>query len=120
MGGWLIMNTYGASKGNPGPAGAGGVLRGDKGEWLIGFSESLGVCSSVKAEIRTVLRGFKIAQEAQVQKLWLQTDSKVVVSMLTSSNDWHLEHSFLLHQCKQLIDWEGWEVKISHCFREAN
>jgi len=32
----------------------------------------------------------------------------------------HPEHSRLLHKCKCLIQWEGWEVRISHCPREAN
>jgi len=30
--GWHILNTDGSSKGNPRPAGDGGVLRGDKGD----------------------------------------------------------------------------------------
>ena len=30
-GGWASLNTDGAAKGNPGPAGAGGVIRGDRG-----------------------------------------------------------------------------------------
>jgi len=47
------------------------VLQGDKGEWIIGFSENLGHCSSVKAEIRAVLRGLMLAREAHVPKIWL-------------------------------------------------
>ena len=75
--GWVILNTDGAAKGNPGPAGAGGVIRGDKGEWIVGFSENLGHCSSVKAEICAILRGLSIARETHVQKLWLQTDLRI-------------------------------------------
>ena len=36
-GGWVILNIAGAAKGNPGLAGMGGLLRGDKGEWRGGF-----------------------------------------------------------------------------------
>ena len=54
-GGWYVLNTDGAAKGNPGRAGAGGVLRGERGEWILGFAENLGVCSSVKAEVRAIL-----------------------------------------------------------------
>jgi len=32
--------------------------------------------------------------------------------------NWYPEHMFLLQQ--DLINWEGWEVKVSHCFRETN
>lgn len=45
--GWILLNTDGASKGNPGPAGGGGVFRGFRGEWLCGFSENIGSCTSV-------------------------------------------------------------------------
>jgi len=57
MGGWRVLNTDGAVKGGTGPAGAGGVLRDDKGEWILGFSEYLGHCTAIKAEIRAALRG---------------------------------------------------------------
>ena len=42
IGGWMVLNTDGAAKGNPGPTGAGGVLQGDAGEWVTRFSEYLG------------------------------------------------------------------------------
>jgi len=40
--GWVALNTDGTARGNPGQAGAGGVIRGDRGEWIAGFSENLG------------------------------------------------------------------------------
>uniref|UniRef100_A0A7C8YVG9 RNase H type-1 domain-containing protein n=1 Tax=Opuntia streptacantha TaxID=393608 RepID=A0A7C8YVG9_OPUST len=88
--GWLLI--FGAVKGNPGP-GAGGVIRGDKGEWIIGFSENLGYCSSVKAELRAVLHGLKLAKEANVHRIWVQLDSSVVVGMLKNQMHWHPEHA---------------------------
>jgi len=120
LGGWRVLNTDGAVKGTTGPAGARGVLRDDKGEWIMDFSEYLGRCSAVKAEIRAVLWGFKLAKEVRTQRLWLQMDSNVVVGMLTRRAPWHPEYSFILQQCTHLLDGEGWEVQITHCFGEAN
>jgi len=40
--------------------------------------------------------------------------------MLIGQAQWHPEHRFLLQQCRSLLDWEGWESKVSHCFRETN
>ncbi|KAL8151271.1 hypothetical protein V2J09_021079 [Rumex salicifolius] len=51
MEGWFKLNTDGASKGNPGAAGAGGVIRNHSGEWVIGFAANLGVCTAPKAEL---------------------------------------------------------------------
>ena len=118
--GWMVLNTDGAAKGNPGPAGAGGVIRADKGEWIRGFSEYLGSCTSVRAELRAVLRGLTMAKDMRVQRLWVQMDSQVVVNMLTRQAEWPPEHKFILLRCKKLLDWDGWEVRLSHCFREAN
>ena len=46
----------------------------------------------MKAEIRVVLRGLKIAKEMRTHKLWIRVDSKVVVGMLTDYKFWHLEY----------------------------
>lgn len=37
-GSWLKLNTDGASRGNPGVATAGGVLRDEEGRWCGGFA----------------------------------------------------------------------------------
>lgn len=42
--GFMKMNTDGAAQGNPGVAGAGGILRGPDGVWLCGFRAHLGIC----------------------------------------------------------------------------
>jgi len=118
--GWLVLNTDGAAREGMGLAGAGGIIRDNMGNWVIGFSENLGKCSAIKAEIRAVFRGLTVAREQSVQKLWLQVDSKMVVSMLTNHTKGHPEYSNLLHHCQKLLNWSGWEVKVSHCFREPN
>jgi len=60
----------------------------------------------VKVEIRAVLGGLKIAKGAKVRRVWVQTDSTVVVGMITNQMQWHPEHSFLLQQCKDMIQKE--------------
>ena len=40
--GWSVLHTDGAAKDCPGPAGAGGVIRGAQGDWIVGFSEYIG------------------------------------------------------------------------------
>ena len=87
---------------------------------MIGFSENLGQCSVVKAELRALLRGLKIAKGIPIHKLWVQSDSNIVVGMLNNPISCHAEFSHLIDQCRLLIDWGGWEVKLSHCFRETN
>ena len=86
----------------------------------MGFLEHLGCCSAVKAEVKAVLRGLRIAREMCIPKLWVRLDSKAVVTMLSNPNSGHSEYQFLIQKCQQLLDWGGWEIKVSHCFQEAN
>jgi len=74
----------------------------------------------MKAEIRAVLQGLQLAKRMEIRKLWVQLDSIVVVGTLTKKVSWCLEHTGLLHQCKALIEGNDWEVRVSHCYREAN
>ena len=118
--GWMVLNTDGASKGNSGVAGDGGVLRGDKGEWICEFGESMGICTSMKAEFKAVLRGLRIGKSLGVTKLWVQVDSSTLARLLKGDFQCSVAHMLLLHQCQELINQVGWQVTISHCFREAN
>jgi len=118
--GWWVLNTDGAVKGALGPAGAGGVLRDDKGEWILGFSEYLGHCSTLTAELKAVVRGLKIAKELGAQKLWVRTDSKILWGMLIGQAHHHPELHFLGQTCRRLLYANGWDVEITHCFRETN
>jgi len=117
---WIALNTDGAAKSNCGVAGAGGVLRDSHGQWLVGFSEYVGHCSAAKAEIRGVLRGLKIAKEMAISKLCIRMDSTTVISWLTKSSADNPECYSLIQQCRKLLAWDGWETRLSHCFREAN
>jgi len=67
--GWALLNTDGASKGNPGVVLGGGMLRGGRGDWLKGFTEHFGTCTSVKAELRAALRGLKMARKLGLKKV---------------------------------------------------
>jgi len=118
--GWILLNTDGASKGNPGKAGGGGVLRDDKGTWICGFGESMGTCTVMKAEIKAVLRGLRLAYSLDIKRLWVQVDSSTLAGMLKGDFKYCAEHAPILSQCKDLINHEGWQVIISHCYREAN
>ena len=80
--GWALLNTDGASKGNPGVASGGGVLRGHRGDWIKGFTEHFRTCTSVKTELRAALRSLRMARELGMRKVWLRVDSMIVVGML--------------------------------------
>ena len=45
--GWVKINTDGASKGNPGDAGCGGLIRDEEGRWLVGFTKHIDICNCI-------------------------------------------------------------------------
>ena len=61
--GWVLLNIDGALKGNPGTGAGGGIIRGHQEEWIKGFVENFGQCTSVKAKLRATLCGLKLARD---------------------------------------------------------
>lgn len=119
--GWVkLLNTDGAAKGNPGEAGCGGLIRGHRGEVFDVFAARCGSCSSTKAELLGVLRGLAIAWNSGFTKVQLNVDSEIVVNLLLDTKIPNSPAFHLIRRCKSLINREGWEVTVHHCYREAN
>ncbi|KAG7585508.1 Ribonuclease H domain [Arabidopsis thaliana x Arabidopsis arenosa] len=117
--GWVKISTDGASHGNPGPATAGGVIRGFDGEWLGGFALNIGICSAPLAELWGVYYGLVIAWERGFRRVELEVDSKLVVGFLHAGiSDGH-PLSFLVRLCQGFIS-RDWLVRVTHVYREAN
>lgn len=55
------LNVDAASKGNPGHAGCGCIVRSHEGLWLIGAAKRLGVASAFHAEMAAVQTGLEPA-----------------------------------------------------------
>ena len=96
------------------------MFRRHGGEWLGGFAENMGCCTSTKAKLKAVLRGLKLARTLGFTKLWVNLDSSCVVGFIRGAFNLPIEHWNLIKQCRELIADSSWEVHISHCFREAN
>ncbi|KAK3010612.1 hypothetical protein RJ639_010788, partial [Escallonia herrerae] len=73
-----ILEFDGASKGNPGIAGAGAVLRAVDGSLVYRLREGLGIATNNAAEYRGVILGLKYALEKGFKHIRVQGDSKLV------------------------------------------
>ncbi|KAG7599188.1 Reverse transcriptase zinc-binding domain [Arabidopsis suecica] len=117
--GWTKLNTDGASRGNPGLATAGGVLRDGEGAWRGGFALNIGICSAPLAELWGVYYGLYIAWERGYRRVELEVDSEIVVGFLTTGISPSHPLSFLVRLCHGFIS-RDWIVRIAHVYREAN
>ncbi|PKI61873.1 hypothetical protein CRG98_017771 [Punica granatum] len=57
---WVKLNTDGTSRGNPGAAGAGGLIRDDNGRWLEGFAQNVGYATATIAELWGIKVGLEL------------------------------------------------------------
>lgn len=110
----------GASRGNPGPAGAGAVLFGPQGEKRAEDSRYLGETTNNVAEYQALLLGLELAQNLGVRNLHVFADSLLVVQQLKGAYRVKAPHLFPLwreaHQALQKFD----IYAISHLDRSLN
>ena len=80
--GECVLYTDGASRGNPGPAGAGAVLL-DSRQKVLGESwKYLGETTNNEAEYQALVLGLTLAREKGLKHLRLRSDSELVVRQL--------------------------------------
>lgn len=77
-----ILHSDGGSRGNPGPAAIGAVLKTPEGHVLGCVSRTLGVTTNNQAEYQALYAGLLLAQEKGVRRLACFLDSELVVKQL--------------------------------------
>ncbi|MHB8994639.1 MAG: ribonuclease HI family protein [Armatimonadota bacterium] len=76
------LYTDGASKGNPGPAGAGFVLTDSNGEVIVCRAIPLGVTTVGVAEYRALIGGMAEAASLGIKRLCVFTDSQFMARQM--------------------------------------
>jgi len=119
QGTWSLY-TDGASRGNPGPAGAGAVLVNPRGEVQVQLTEYLGKTTNNVAEYRALLLGLRAALDQGVHKLQIYSDSELLVRQINGSYRVKTPHLLPLWQeaKKELQKFKT--HAISHVPREEN
>ena len=80
--GTFALYTDGASRGNPGEAGAGVVILDNNGEELVARSFYLGKCSNNVAEYKALIFGLRQALELGCRRLDIFLDSQLIVRQI--------------------------------------
>lgn len=87
----LIVEADGGSRGNPGPAGYGAVVRdASTGEVLAERSEAIGRATNNVAEYRGLIAGLQAAVDLGGGKVEARLDSKLLVEQM--SGRWQVKH----------------------------
>jgi probable phosphoglycerate mutase len=117
----LVVEADGGSRGNPGPAAYGALVRdGDTGEVLAQRAEHIGVASNNVAEYRGVIAGLTAAREIDPDAVVdVRLDSKLVVEQL--SGRWQVKHPDMRVLAKQAVAiWPAGRVSYEWVPRARN
>lgn len=115
-----ILEFDGASKGNPGQAGAGAVLRADDGTVICRLREGLGIATNNVAEYRAMILGLRFALEKGFTSVRVMGDSKLVCMQVQGL--WKVKNQGIsrwFEEAKKLKD-KFLSFEITHVLRDLN
>lgn len=115
----------GGSRGNPGPAGSGAIIRNEAGETVATVSEFLGITTNNVAEYTAVLRALEtlaamLEGKAKDADVLVRMDSMLVVRQMRG--EWKIKHPNMkplaarVGELAQLFH----SVSYEHVYREDN
>lgn len=113
------MNTDGSASEQLGVASGGGIVRDERGNWVIGFARNIGRASSFTAELWPLRDGFSICLARNFLTLEVEMDAKILVDMLTDTNNVNIAICPLVDDCRHLAS-QFLQVRFKRCYREAN
>jgi hypothetical protein len=102
--GWVVLNSDGAARTNDKTAGCGGVLRDDRGMWLVGFAKALGDTTAYMAELWGIYEGLKLAKHRGTTRIEVRTDSQVIARSLKERRKGSRMGCTLMQKIRRLLD----------------
>ena len=116
----VIVNTDGAARGNPGPAGAGAIVIDPEGGVLAEVAEGLGETTNNVAEYTAAIRGLEEAERLGAGSVVLRSDSQLLINQLTGLYRVKSAHLAPLHRRIRELVSRFDRVTFEHVPRERN
>jgi ribonuclease HI len=116
----VVLNTDGASRGNPGLAGAGWVITSPEGDVLTQGGAFLGRRTNNEAEYEAVIRGLERALELGAEEVALRSDSELLIKQINGEYQVRNDRIATLHGRVREIMRRLKRVDARHVRREQN
>lgn len=116
----MIVETDGAARGNPGPAGIGAVVSGRDGEVLATIAEGIGEATNNVAEYTAAIEGLRRARELGATDVLLRSDSRLLIEQLAGRFKVKNERLKRLHRQATDLAREFTRIAYEHVPRERN
>ncbi|GAU23111.1 hypothetical protein TSUD_305580 [Trifolium subterraneum] len=117
--GWFKLNCDGAHKSSIQLSGCGGLIRNNDGICVSSFARKIGSCDALHAEMWGMYIGMDLARRKGVTHLQVESDSKVLVDMVTGNCKVNGRIPTLVRRIRDLKNLD-WQVQINHTWREGN
>lgn len=116
----LKIYTDGGARGNPGPAGIGCVIFGEKGKVVEKISKYIGQATNNQAEYKALIAGLIKAKELGAKEIEVFLDSELVVKQL--NREYRVKDKDLAPLFVQIynISLGFKKIVFKHIFREKN
>src|SRR6476646_3149383 len=116
----ITIEFDGGSRGNPGPAGIGVVLRAQDGAPLVTLGRFIGRATNNVAEYRALITGLQKAKELGAKRIIIRGDSELIIKQMRG--EYRVKHpdmKALYEQAQDLVR-QFDDVKIEHNLRDMN
>lgn len=116
----ITLEFDGGSRGNPGPAGIGAVLRAKDGTPLLTFGRFIGRATNNVAEYSALIAGLEKALELGAKRLMIRGDSELIIKQMRG--EYRVKHPDLqpLYKAAQSFVAQFEEVTFEHNLRHKN
>jgi ribonuclease HI len=116
----LILEFDGGSRGNPGPAGIGVVVRAADGTALVTLGRFIGRATNNVAEYKALITALEEAKKLGAKKIIIRGDSELIIKQMRG--EYRVKHPDLkaLYDDAQHLLHQFNEAKIEHNLRHKN
>src|SRR3954465_10831903 len=113
----ITLEFDGGSRGNPGPAGIGIVLRAQDGTPIVTLGRFIGRATNNVAEYQALITGLQKAQELGAKRLLIRGDSELIIKQM--KGEYRVRHPELkpLYEEAYHLFHQFKEAKIEHNLR---
>lgn len=116
----ITVEFDGGSRGNPGPAGIGVVLRAADGTPIVTLGRFIGRATNNTAEYQALITGLQKAQELGAKKLLIRGDSELIIKQM--KGEYRVRHPELkpLYEEAYHLFRQFKEARLEHNLRHKN
>jgi len=116
----VVIYADGASRGNPGPAAIGAVIKDERGRLIASISQRIGKATNNQAEYRAIISALEEADRLGARQVDIKMDSELVVKQI--NGEYRVKKATLKPLYRQVKQRQGSleGFTITHILRQQN